>query len=311
MSEKQVVGIDVGRGFVKYYSKFGESEISGRFNAVLGTGRNGIKYSAWENPIALTINGNLLFFGELAIKESMNQSSNIKDEKDSFVSEMLLVAALSKVAKTKNVKILLGVPNRMYNKRTLETVITKYKGKTYRFKDDVTKENREVYIADISIFREGDAALVYMQRGQTNKKPVGLVSIGFRTTEFSYYEPGLRFIDRKSTSIGVGARDVLEETRKMLEEERIYKTVEELDITSVYDDKKEMGYNFIATKIEQEIDSLWVNLSEMENIYLCGGTSYKVDLNPSIFNRIDDPQMATAKGLYYMAVRKFAYEKEK
>ena len=49
----------------------------------------------------------------------------------------------------------------------------------------------------------------------------------------------------------------------------------------------------------------------MENIYLCGGTSYKVDLNPSIFNRIDDPQMATAKGLYYMAVRKFAYEKEK
>ena len=168
-----------------------------------------------------------------------------------------------------------------------------------------------MYIADISIFREGDAALVYMQRGQTNKKPVGLVSIGFRTTEFSYYEPGLRFIDRKSTSIGVGARDVLEETRKMLEEERIYKTVEELDITNVYDDKKEMGYNFIATKIEQEIDSLWVNLSEMENIYLCGGTSYKVDLNPSIFNRIDDPQMATAKGLYYMAVRKFAYEKEK
>ena len=98
MSEKQVVGVDVGRGFVKYYSKFGESEISGRFNAVLGTGRNGIKYSVWENPIALTINGNLLFFGELAIKESMNQSSNIKDEKDSFVSEMLLVAALSKVA---------------------------------------------------------------------------------------------------------------------------------------------------------------------------------------------------------------------
>ena len=142
MSEKQVVGLDVGRGFVKYYSKFKEEEISGKFNAVLGTGRNGIKYSTWENPIALTINGNLLFFGELAIKESMNQSSNIKDEKDSFVSEMLLVAALSKVARTKNVKILLGVPNRMYNNRTLETVITKYKGKTYRFKDDITKENR-------------------------------------------------------------------------------------------------------------------------------------------------------------------------
>ena len=98
MSEKQIVGVDIGRGSVKYYSKFREEEVSGKFNAVFGTGRNGISYNLWNDPIALEVNGNLLFFGELAIKESMNQTSNIKDEKDSFVSEMLLVAALSKVA---------------------------------------------------------------------------------------------------------------------------------------------------------------------------------------------------------------------
>ena len=135
MSEKQVVGIDIGRGAVKYCTKYKETEITGRFNAVFGTGREGIKYEIWNDPIALEINGNLLFFGELAIKESMNQTSNIKDEKDSFVSEMLLVAALSKVARTKNVKIMLGVPNRLFNKRTREVIINKYKGKLYKFKE--------------------------------------------------------------------------------------------------------------------------------------------------------------------------------
>ncbi len=305
MSEKQIIGIDIGRGAVKYYSKFKEEEITGKFNAVFGTGRNGISYNLWNDPIALEVNGNLLFFGELAIKESMNQTSNIKDEKDSFVSEMLLIAALSKAARTKNVKIMLGVPNRLFNKRTREAIVNKYKGKLYKFKDCVTKENKEAYIADIDIYREADSALVYMQRGKVNTKPVALVSIGFRTTELSFYEPKFKFIDKRSASIGIGARDVLEETKKILESERIYKTVEELDIDNTYDDRKVMGYNMIANKIEQEIDSLWVNLGELENIYLCGGTSCNTDLSPTIFNRIDDPQMATAKGLYFVGTRKF------
>ena len=305
MSEKQVVGIDVGRGAVKYCTKYKEAEITGRFNAVFGTGREGIKYEIWNDPIALEVNGNLLFFGELAIKESINQTSNIKDEKDSFVSEMLLIAALSRTAKTKNVKIILGVPNRLYNLKSREIIINKYKGKTYKFKDDVTKENKEVYIADIDIFREADAALVYQQRGKVNTKPVGLVSIGFRTTEFSFYEPDFRFIDKKSTSIGVGARDVLEEAKKLLEKERIYKTVEELDMSTEYEDKKVFGYNLIATKIEQEMDSLWVNLGEMEKIYLCGGTSCNVNFN-STFSRIEDPQLVTARGLHFVGIRRFA-----
>ena len=95
MSEKQIIGIDIGRGAVKYYSKFKEEEIAGKFNAVFGAGRSGINFRQWDDPIALEINGNNLFFGELAIKESISQTSNIKDEKDTFVSEMLFIAALS------------------------------------------------------------------------------------------------------------------------------------------------------------------------------------------------------------------------
>ena len=154
--------------------------------------------------------------------------------------------------------------------------------------------------------READAALIYLQRGKVNTKPVGLISIGFRTTEFSYYEPKFRFIDRNSTSVGIGARDVLEEAKKELEKDRIYKTLSELDITNDYDNKKIIGYNLVTNKIEQEIDSLWVNIAEMEKIYLCGGTSCNVDLDNSIFLKVDDPQMATAKGLHFAAIRRFA-----
>ena len=306
MSEKQLIGIDIGRGYVKYHSKFKNEEISGKFNAVLGTGRGGINYELWKDGIALEVDGNLMFFGELAIKESITQTNNIKDEKDTFVSEMLLVAALSRSAKTKNVKILMGVPNRLFHKKTRETIINKYKGKTYKIKDDITGDIKEVYIADIDIMREADAALIYLQRGKVNTKPVGLISIGFRTTEFSYYEPKFRFIDRNSTSVGIGARDVLEEAKKELEKDRIYKTLSELDITNDYDNKKVIGYNLVTNKIEQEIDSLWVNIAEMEKIYLCGGTSCNVDLDNSIFLKVDDPQMATAKGLHFAAIRRFA-----
>ena len=306
MSEKQLIGIDIGRGYVKYHSKFKNEEISGKFNAVLGTGRGGINYELWKDGIALEVDGNLMFFGELAIKESITQTNNIKDEKDTFVSEMLLVAALSRSAKTKNVKILMGVPNRLFHKKTRETIINKYKGKTYKIKDDITEDVKEVYIADIDIMREADAALIYLQRGKVNTKPVGLISIGFRTTEFSYYEPKFRFIDRNSTSVGIGARDVLEEAKKELEKDRIYKTLSELDITNDYDNKKVIGYNLVTNKIEQEIDSLWVNIAEMEKIYLCGGTSCNVDLDNSIFLKVDDPQMATAKGLHFAAIRRFA-----
>ena len=57
---------------------------------------------------------------------------------------------------------MLGVPNRLYNKRNREEVISKYKNKTYKFKDDVTNEMKEFSIVDIDIFRESDSALLYL-----------------------------------------------------------------------------------------------------------------------------------------------------
>ena len=252
------------------------------------------------------IDNDLFFFGELAVKECMNKTANIKDEKTTEIAEKLLIASLSRVARTKNVKIMLGVPNRLFNKRTRTEVIEKYKGKTYKFKDVVSGETKEVYISDIDIMRESDSALLYLERGQVNKKPVGLISVGYRTTEISYYDPYFQFIDLRSTSIASGQRDVNEEVRRKLEKERIYKDSAEIDLSHNYDDKKSLGYSMIENKIEEELDGLWTNISEMDKVYICGGTSINLKLDQKVFTRVSDPQLATAKGLHLLGVKRFA-----
>ena len=121
----QIIGLDIGRGYVKAFSVYEGRTYQTIFNSVVGTGRDGIDYSNFENPINLEINDDQFFFGELAIKESYNKVSNIKDEKTTDTAEKLLIAALSQVAVAENVKIMLGVQNRLYRKQTRANVIEK------------------------------------------------------------------------------------------------------------------------------------------------------------------------------------------
>ena len=53
--EKQIIGLDIGRGYVKAYSKFNGEEYVSIFNSVYGNGRPGIDFGSWNNAIALEI----------------------------------------------------------------------------------------------------------------------------------------------------------------------------------------------------------------------------------------------------------------
>ena len=304
----QIIGLDIGRGYVKAFSVYEGRTYQTIFNSVVGTGRDGIDYSNFENPINLEINDDQFFFGELAIKESYNKVSNIKDEKTTDTAEKLLIAALSQVAVAENVKIMLGVPNRLYRKQTRANVIEKYKNMSYIIKDKVAEKVKKIHIADVDIFRESDSALIYLERGKVNKSPIALVSIGYKTTEISYYEPNFRFIDRNSTSLALGQTDINVEVRRKLERERIYKDVAEIDISSNYDDKKRIGYEMVSNRLYEEIDGIFTNINEMEKIYVCGGTSQNLELDDSIFTKVENPQMATAKGLFFVGNRRFNME---
>ena len=309
MCDTQYLGVDIGRGFIKVYSEYKGEKLQKVFNAVYGTGRNNVDFS--EDSIALEIDGDSYFFGKLAIDESMNKTSNIRDSKVTDVAEKFLIAALNEVVRCKKVKIMFSAPNRDFSMETRQEIINKYKNKTYKWKDVVTGERKEVFIADVNALREADSALLFLERGRSNKEPVALISVGYKTTEFSYFSSGLKFISAKSTSIQTGARDVNSEVRKRLEAEKIFKDEAEIDLTHNYDNKKRAAYSIIENRIYEETEGLWGNTKEFENVYVVGGTSLNLNLDPKIFTKVDDPQICTAKGLYLMATRIFNISKKK
>lgn len=297
----QIIGLDVGRGFVKAYSEYNNNKKECIFKSIVSEGRDGIDYEYHTDPIYIEYDGKKLFAGKLAEDEGHLRMSNSKDTKISMVVDDLIAVVLSKIAVAKEVKLMIGVPYKIFNKETSDEVIKAYKGKIYKVEDKIDGGVKEVKIINVGIFREADSALIHALNGLPNmEKPAGLVSIGFRSTELAYYNKGFKFNDRYSTTIELGNRDVLKYVSEILLRDRgINKTVEEIDSSDDYDELKAMGYNAISEQVSQDIEVSWKNLNEMD-IYIAGGTALNMTFDEK-FKVLEDTQMATAKGLFEIA----------
>nr|DAN99145.1 MAG TPA: hypothetical protein [Caudoviricetes sp.] len=305
LAEIQVIGLDIGRGYTKGYSEVNGISKQCLFKSIIGEGRN-IDFSEQESPIMIEFEGEDWFVGLLAEKESQTIVRNSKDSKISRAVRVLMAAALSELAVEENVKIMLGVPYKSYRKLVLNEVIEQYKGKTIQVKDKINGGFKRINIVDISIFREGDAALYWQLRNNpNNNKPVALANIGFRTTELSYFDKGLIFNDKKSDTIEFGNRSIMNNVKDKLLEQNIIKDVNEIDTSTDYGELKKKAYAIASENIEQQIEDKWINLDQSEiDIYISGGTSLNMSFD-GIFKRVDDPQMATAKGLWLAGSRLF------
>lgn len=303
--EVQNIGADIGRGYVKGYTEVDGFEKSCIFKSVVGLGRN-MDFENYSDPIFLDAKledkeYNNIFCGILAEEEGFTPVRNSMDSKITDTVKKLLAALLSKLAAKPEVNIMLGVPNREFTKTNLNKIIEEYKGKKIEIKDHVTGKKKNITINDISIFRESDAALLY----QINKHKLNngndnvMVNIGFRTTEISFYDKNLKFNDKKSKSLELGNKTVLEYVQNMHPK----RTLEEIDTSNRYDNLKEQGYQSLAENIEQTVESLLVNMDEI-NLYAAGGVVNNLNLSKN-FMVTEDPQMITAKGLHLVATRKF------
>lgn len=305
MSKKviQAIGLDVGRGFLKGYTEINENKKECLFKSIIGEGRN-IEVRDYDDPIFIEYDQESWFVGILAEKESQTPIRNSKDSKTSNTVKVLIAAALNELAVEDEVNIMLGVPYKSFRKSVLEEIKSTYKGKSIKVKDKLNGGYKDVRINDIMIGRESDAALYWQVRNNDrNDKPVGLVSVGFRTTEFSYFDKGLKFNDKKSDTMEFGNRSVMANVKDKLMEKDIIKDLNEIDTSDDYQDLKEKAYKIASENIEQNIEDKWVNLDEMD-IYIAGGTSLNMNFD-SQFKVVDDPQMATAKGLWLMGNLKF------
>ena len=299
----QIIGLDIGRGYSKGYSEINGLVKECMFKSIIGEGR-ALNFADYEAPIMINFKNEDWFIGLLAEQESQTPIRNSKDSKTTETVQTLIAAALSQLAVEEEVKIVLGVPYKSFRKSVLEEVVETYKGKEIKVKDKINGGTKEIKIVDIMIFRESDAALYWQVRdNKNNNKPVGLVSIGFRTTEMSYFDKGLKFNDRKSDTIEFGNRSVMNNVKDKLLNMNIIKDVNEIDTSNDYEDLKKKAYKIASENIEQQIEDKWINLGEMD-IYIAGGTALNMSFD-SRFKVLADAQMATAKGLWLIGTRTF------
>lgn len=300
----QFIGADLGRGYVKGYTEVNGKVKECLFQSIIGDARE-VDYKKYINPIHLEVNNEEYFVGELAEKESFNSIPNFSDDKTTDVAEKLLYALLSNISECENVQICIGVPNKAFNKANSDKIAAKFEGKTITIKNKIDNTEKTITIHKIGIFRESDAALFYAvntheRRVELQAKRVGMITVGFRTTELSYFDIGMKFNDRLSTTKEFGNRTVLDIISKSLDKQGISKSLSEIDNDNNYDDLKEIGYKNLLEKIKQEIDMIWINNAEME-IFIAGGTSKNFKTIPDKFEKVKNPQMITARGLHFIA----------
>lgn len=303
MENIQEIGFDCGRGYVKAYSEIDNTVKEVIFKSVIGDGRD-MDLSEYmksdEKPRYIEFENERYFVGLLAEKESQTPIRNSMDSKTSNTVKVLLASVLSEIAVKNKIKIMIGVPYKSYRKSVLKEVIEAYKGKIFKIKDRITGAYKEVCIEEVSIFREGDAALFHALNGKVNEdKPVGLLSVGFRTTELSYFDKGFIFNDKRSNTIEFGNRTMLSRIQDDLLADGITKDVNEIDSSNDYDEMKKAAFKFGSENLAQRIEDIWINKKEMD-LYVAGGTALNLKFSDE-FKVLDDAQMATAKGLFEVA----------
>lgn len=300
----QNIGADIGRGYVKGFTEVDGVEKSCLFKSIVGIGWD-MDFENYDNPLFLDIkfdkeDYNNCFFGYLAERECNTPIVNSKDSKTTTVAIKLLSALLYELAEGPEVNLVLGVPNRGFNKSNLAEVIDTYKDKTINIVNNINGESKKIHINDITIFRESDAALMYQvtKHKLNNSNDNVMVSVGFRTTEISYFDNKLKFLDNKSKSLEIGNQDVL----KTIQKSYPTRSLAEIDSSNRYNDMKKEGYRNLSDLIDQQLDSELVNLNEI-NLYLAGGVSNYLNVKNAIIT--EDPQLITAKGLYLIANKYF------
>jgi hypothetical protein len=116
--ETQLIGFDGGRGYIKAYTEYKGEHKETLFKSIVAMGRE-LEFAEYENPIYIETNGEDYFAGILAEKEGDNPVQNLKDDKTTPTMRKLMFTALNEVAMSDNVKLMIGVPKKLFKKSVL------------------------------------------------------------------------------------------------------------------------------------------------------------------------------------------------
>jgi plasmid segregation protein ParM len=331
-AEMEVLGIDIGFGFTKatdgretiiFKSIFGDaSEI--QFWADFGD-------SSPTDHIHVSIDGKSYFVGDLA--EQQSSVLNFTLDQERLISEYVRIFALTvaglfyKNNSTINVPInvVSGLPIGYFkhNHERFNEILTGHHRVTYHSHNG-NKSTREIYINKVRMLPQPLGSILNdlmdtdgrIINEELASQKVGVVDIGFRTTDFTILDH-LRYIDRGSRTIDTGiskgfsviAGKLREKCGVNVELYRLYKAAEEGTIKMrghgfSFEKIRDQVYSQLAANIANELDRLWSEDWDIDTIILTGGGCRELAkyLQPLITGNIkpidsySDPRLNNVQG---------------
>lgn len=310
--EIQYIGADIGRGYSKFWTEIDGQTIKSSIKSCKGLWKPNVDME-YENSVCIEFNGEKLFVGALAEKESIAQI-NVDNSKISNIAQTLLAAGLSEVAKRNKVILGIGMPNATFKiQKEQDDIVNFYTGKKITVTNLKNNETKEIEIVNVTCYREADAVIYSDEFELEEGAPTGVISVGFRTIERSYYDENFRWIVSSSVSEESGHNRILKQVLADLSNQNSDFSYKISDIengkTKKMVETKERYYKAYSEGFLSAVCTMWQNASVM-SIIVCGGTIQKLDLSylPSNFIIVDDPIFASAKGLYNIAKDSFEDE---
>ena len=295
----EVIGIDIGFGFTKatngketiiFKSIFGDaSEI--QFWADFGD-------SSPTDHIHVSIDGNSYFVGDLA--EQQSSVLNFTLDQERLISDYVRILALTVTGLFFNnntpinvpINVVSGLPIGYFkqNHERFNEILTGHHSITYHSHNG-DKSTREIYINKVRMLPQPLGSILNNLMDPEGKivdedlasQKVGVVDIGFRTTDFTVLDH-LRYIDRGSRTIDTGISKGFSVISNKLREKcgvgvelyRLYKAAQEGSIKMrghgfSFEKIRDQVYSQLAATIANDLDRLWADDWDIDTIILTGG----------------------------------------
>lgn len=291
----EVLGIDIGFGFTKATN--GKEFLM--FKSLLGEAaeipfRTNFANPSFTENLHVTVDEETYFVGDFAERQSDVRQSTLDQQMliDEFVKVLALTAIGIFSEKYVPMNIVSGLPVGYFTqfKEPFVKALLGHHTLNYH-KADGSKVTRRININRIRMIPQPLGSVLNLLMNDhgkiidkdLSKKKIGVVDIGFKTTDFIIFDR-LQFINRGSRTIDTGIsnafRTIANNIRKKcdvgLELYRLYDPMSEgvIRVRGVeFDirDTRDQVYAQAAGKIADEINQLWANDWNMDTVVLTGG----------------------------------------
>lgn len=292
-----LLGVDIGFGFTK--ATTGEKSLI--FKSLIGEAADiqfhtNIGDGSFIKNLHVTIGGKSYFIGDYAEQQSNNKQFTLDNDK--LIAEFAKILALTAVGiyseKPEPINVVSGLPvgYLKQNRKSFTDILTGHHTVTYH-NPDGTQIARKITINEVQMLPQPVGTvfnLLLNDKGEIankelTKQKVGVVDIGFRTTDFTILDQ-MKYVDRGSCTIETGISTSFTEIANRLQEMSgvtiaLYRMYDAAEAGSIsikgqnynISGLRDQSYALLAGKIAEVINRLWAEDWDIHTIFLTGGGS--------------------------------------